>query len=57
MWDCMEGVNQWEDGGKKSILRGEEDWDVLHIYIYEDSIMKTSKHCLKKWGRSGIMKG
>jgi hypothetical protein len=33
-------------------LRVEEDVSMLHIYIYDDSIMKPTQHCLER-GREG----
>jgi hypothetical protein len=42
---------------KDRVLRGEEDQSMFHIYVYtdahmyEDTIMKPIKYCLKKKGR------
>jgi hypothetical protein len=33
--------------GKERILRGKEI-KIYHMYILEDSIIKPTKHCLKK---------
>jgi hypothetical protein len=41
-------------GGKERILRTEEDCGTLNIYTYKDSIMKPTKHCLKKGGGRNV---
>jgi hypothetical protein len=40
------------DKGKKEMLRGEEDGSTLHC-TYENSIMKHTKHCLKRGEEKG----
>jgi hypothetical protein len=39
--------DQWEDGGEGKDI---EEWRGHYIYVCEDSIMKPSKHCMKKGG-------
>jgi hypothetical protein len=47
------GINRRREGAKERVLRGEADQSTLHVY--EDGIMKPTKHCLKKKGRKNIM--
>jgi hypothetical protein len=49
MGDFLGGRGTSEQGMRKErLLRGEEDGSTHYIYTYENSIMKPTKHCLKK---------
>jgi hypothetical protein len=44
-----QGETNGREGGKEMTLRCER-MEVHYIYTYEDSIMKPTKHCLKRKG-------
>jgi hypothetical protein len=65
MKNTVRMIKLWGGGKVRVLGRGEEDQSILrvcvyvyiniyyiyiYIYIYEDSIMKATKHCLKREG-------
>jgi hypothetical protein len=56
MGDYLGRDHQEEEGEKERLLRMKRK-DVEYICKYEDSIVKPTKHCLKRGGGGYIMKG